>query len=178
MFYLGTVSSWTNQSHTKKRDLWRKFFGEGCCYAMSIPFPTPLPSHPSIVRSIGRRAKWMLPRQLMVSATVAVRIKINSIYRAPSSVWHGDHLIKLNLFKNYSSLPIRFIKEEKKERRTKQVISVILNITNSVDFALMLRVLFFPVWDCTLKEYHFCCGRSLIHRIYIQLGMWREIYYT
>ena len=57
----------------------------------------------------------------------------------------GDHLIKLNLFKNYSSLPIRFIKEEKKERRTKQVISVILNITNSVDFALMLRVLFFPV---------------------------------
>lgn len=143
MFYLGTVSSWTNQSHTKKGDLWRKFFGDGCCYAMSIPFPTPLPSHPSIMRSIGRRAKWMLPRQLMVFATVAIRIKINSIYRAPSSVWHGDHPIKLNLFKNYSSLPIRFIKEEKKERRTKQVISVILNITNSVDCALMLRVLFF-----------------------------------
>ena len=81
----------------------------------------------------------------MVFATVAVRIKINSIYRAPSSVWHGDHPIKLNLFKNYSSLPIRFIKKEKKERRTKQVISVILNITNSVDCALMLRVLFFPV---------------------------------
>lgn len=114
MFYLGTVSSWTNQSHTRKGDLWRKFFGEGCCYAMSICFPTLLPYHPSIVRSIGRRAKWMLPRQLMVSATVAVRIKINSIYRAPSSVWHGDHPINLNLFKSYSSLLIWFIKEEKK----------------------------------------------------------------
>ena len=55
----------------------------------------------------------------MVFATVAIRIKINSIYRAPSSVWHGDHPINLNLFKNYSSLPIWSIKEEKKERRTK-----------------------------------------------------------
>lgn len=82
----------------------------------------------------------------MVSATVAVRIKINSIYRAPSSVWHGDHPINLNLFKSYSSLLIWFIKEEKKkERRTKQVISVIPNIRNSADCALMLRVLFFPV---------------------------------
>ena len=86
---------------------------------MSIPSPTLLPAHPSIVRSIERREKWMLPRQLMVFATVAIRIKINSIYRAPSSVWHGDHPINLNLFKNYSSLPIWSIKEEKKERRTK-----------------------------------------------------------
>lgn len=90
-FYLGTSSPWTKPEPREeggfvKRILCRRLLPRW----ITPPLPRGREGSCSLAQASwegqGRRTKWILHRQLTVFATVAIKIKIDYTYRAPSTM--------------------------------------------------------------------------------------------